>query len=198
MESVFEKLEKAQAGEDRSPAWWRQAGKVAMRSALADGTKDAIVTNEIVNRDDDNEVSFTPKIGQLMMFEYNARVSKQVLPFYDQLPVVLVLQVKQDHFWAANLHYISPKKRLKTIEALLKGKIDVPRKIIHKYLKSDVKNGGLFIQIAESDWDSAIYLPTEQFVSAVGKIEIPFPANKVWHKYDPVSKYRFKAKRKVS
>lgn len=133
-----------------------------------------------------------------MMFEYNARVSKQVLPFYDQLPVVLVLQVKQDHFWAANLHYISPKKRLKTIEALLKGKIDVPRKIIHKYLKSDVKNGGLFIQIAESDWDSAIYLPTEQFVSAVGKIEIPFPANKVWRKYDPVSKYRFKAKRKVS
>ena len=50
-----------------------------MRSALADGTKDAIVTNEIVNRDDDNEVKFTPKIGQLMMFEYNARVSKQVL-----------------------------------------------------------------------------------------------------------------------
>ena len=119
MESVFEKLEKAQAGEDRSPAWWRQAGKVAMRSALADGTKDAIVTNEIVNRDDDNEVKFTPKIGQLMMFEYNARVSKQVLPFYDQLTVVLVLQVKQDHFWAANLHYISPKKRLKTIEGFI-------------------------------------------------------------------------------
>ena len=59
--------------------------KAAMRSALADGVKESVVTNERVNRDDDNEVSFTPKIGQLMMFEYNARVSKQVLPFYDQL-----------------------------------------------------------------------------------------------------------------
>lgn len=198
MESVFEKLEKAQAGKDRSPAWWRQAGKVAMRSALADGAKDAIITNETVNRDDDNEVSFYPKRGKLMMFEYNARVSKQVLPYYDQLPLTLVLEVKTDHFWGANLHYISPKKRLKTIEALLKGKIDIPRKIIHKYLKRDVKNGGLFVDIAESDWDSAIYLPTEQFVAAVGKIEIPYQSKKVWNHYDPLTKYRFKAKRKVN
>jgi hypothetical protein len=65
-------------------------------------------------------------------------------------------------------------------------------------LKRDVKNGGLFVDIAESDWDSAIYLPTEQFVAAVGKIEIPYQSKKVWNHYDPLAKYRFKAKRKVN
>lgn len=197
MESVFEKLEKAQDGKDRSDSWWRQASKVAMRSALADGTKESVITNERRNLDDKNKVLFTPRTGTLVLFEYDAATTKQKVPYYDQLPMVLVLRVNQDHFFGANLHYISPKKRLKTIEALLKNKIDVPRQIIHKYKKSDVKNGSLFIEIDENDWDSAIYLPLEQFVSAVGKIEIPVASKKVWFKYDPLAKYRFKAKRKI-
>ena len=112
------------------------------------------------------------------------------------MPLCVVLDVKVDEMVAANLHYVSPKKRLKTIEQLSKGKIDVPRRVIHKYKRSDVQNR-LYIEIAESDWDSAVYLPLEQFVSAVGAIEVPVTAKKVWLKYDLLTKYRFRAKRKV-
>ena len=42
-----------------------------------------------------------------------------------------------------------------------------------------------------------MYLPLEQFVSAVGAIEVPVTAKKVWLKYDMLTKYRFRAKRKV-
>ena len=198
MESVFEKLEKAQDGKDRSASWWRSASKNAMRSALADGTKEAVLLNEVGNDDDLNQVRRTPREGTVVLFEYDAKTTKQKLAYYDQLPLVVVLEVKTDHFWGANLHYISPKKRIKTLSALLSNKIDVPRNIIHKYKKSDVKNANLFIEIDENDWDSAIHLPLEQFVSAVGKIEVPVLSKKVWLKYDALAKYRFRAKRKVS
>ena len=79
----------------------------------------------------------------------------------------------------ANLHYVSPKKRLKTLDALLKGKIDVPRKVIHKYKREDVENG-LYIEIAETDWDSAIYMPLERFVKFQGNIELPVSSKSVW------------------
>ena len=122
--------------------------------------------------------------------------STEKLKYYDRMPLCVVLDVTVEEMVAANLHYVSPKKRVKTIEQLSKGKIDVPRRVIHKYKRSDVQNR-LYIEIAESDWDSAMYLPLEQFVSAVGAIEVPVTAKKVWLKYDLLTKYRFRAKRKV-
>tara|TARA_Y100000361_G_scaffold84991_1_gene75387 strand:- start:13537 stop:14130 length:594 start_codon:yes stop_codon:yes gene_type:complete len=196
LDSVFEKLEAAQDGQDRSPAWWKKAGKIAVRSTISEATKEEIIQREKSNTDDPNGVRMKPRTGTLVLFEYDAKTTKQSMKYYDRLPLLLVLDVKQQHFIGANLHYISPKKRLKTIEALLNGKIDVPRKVIHKYKRSDVE-GSLFIEIAESDWDSAMYMPIEQFVSAIGKIEIPVPSLKVWVEYDPQTKYRFRAKRKI-
>ena len=143
MESVFEKLESAQDGQDRSLSWWKKAASIAMRSSFAETNKDNIIER-----------------------------TKDRLPFYDQLPVGLVLNRTDHHFHLANLHYVSPKKRLKTIGALSEGKIDVPRKVIHKYKREDVKNR-LYIEIAETDWDSAIYMPIERFVSSIGSLEIP-------------------------
>ncbi len=196
MDSVFEKLEEAQDGQDRSEAWWTKAASVALRSAYSDTTKDQIIAREQSNTDDGNGVRYTPRVGTMVLFEYDAKATKQYLPFYDQLPVGVVLSKKQDHFYMANLHYVSPKKRLKTIDALLKGKIDVPRKVIHKYKRKDV-TGGLFIEIAETDWDSAIYMPIERFVKSRGNLETPYPSTSVWLKNDPATKFRFRAKRKI-
>ena len=196
MDSVFEKLEAAQDGQDRSEAWWTKAASVALRSTYSDTSKDQIIAREQANTDDANGVRYTPRVGHMVLFEYDAKATKERLPFYDQLPVGVVLSRKKDYFFLANLHYISPKKRLKTIDALLKGKIDVPRKVIHKYKRKDV-TGGLYIEIAETDWDSAIYMPIERFVKARGNIELPVSSKSVWFKNDPQAKFRFRAKRKI-
>ena len=196
MESVFEKLETAQGGGKKTPSWWRNAAKVAMRSTISETNKQEIIQRERSNTDDGNGVRYTPRQGTLILFEYDAKTTKEKLQYYDRMPLCVVLDVNVDEMVAANLHYVSPKKRLKTIEQLSKGKIDVPRRVIHKYKRSDVQNV-LYIEIAESDWDSAMYLPLEQFVSAVGAIEVPVTAKKVWLKYDLLTKYRFRAKRKV-
>ncbi len=196
MDSVFEKLEAAQGGEDQTDSWWKKAAQVAMRSSFSETTKDQIIAREQSNTDDANGVRYTPRVGTMVLFEYDAKATKQRLPYYDQLPVGVVLSRTNEHFYLANLHYISPKKRLKTIDALLKNKIDVPRKVIHKYKREDVENG-LYIEIAETDWDSAIYMPIHRFVKAQGKLETPISAQKVWFDNDPSTKFRFRAKRKI-
>ena len=196
MESVFEKLESAQDGQDRSPSWWKKAASIAMRSSFAETNKDNIIEREKSNLDDGNGVRYTPRVGTIVLFEYDAKATKDKLPFYDQLPVGVVLNRTSQHFYLANLHYVSPKKRLKTIDALLKGKIDVPRKVIHKYKSEDVKNR-LYIEIAETDWDSAIYMPIERFVSSIGSLEIPVESRTVWFRNDPLTKFRFRAKRQI-
>ena len=196
MESVFEKLESAQDGKDRSPSWWKKAAAIAMRSSFAETNKDNIIARERSNLDDGNGVRYTPRVGTIVLFEYDAKTTKDKLPFYDQLPVGLVLNRTSEHFHLANLHYVSPKKRLKTISALLEGKIDVPRKVIHKYKSEDVENR-LYIEIAETDWDSAIYMPIERFVSSIGSLEVPVQSRKVWFRNDPATKYRFRATRKI-
>ena len=196
MESVFEKLESAQDGQDRSLSWWKKAASIAMRSSFAETNKDNIIERERGNLDDGNGVRYTPRVGTIVLFEYDAKTTKDRLQFYDQLPVGLVLNRSDHHFHLANLHYVSPKKRLKTISALSEGKIDVPRKVIHKYKREDVKNR-LYIEIAETDWDSAIYMPIERFVSSVGTLEVPVESRKVWLRNDPATKYRFRATRKI-
>ena len=196
MDSVFEKLEAAQDGQDRPETWWKKAASIALRSSFSETTKEQIIVREQSNTDDGNGVRFTPRVGTMVLFEYDAKATKKYLPFYDQLPVGIILSRKRDHFYMANLHYVSPKKRLKTLAALLKGKIDVPRKVIHKYKREDVENG-LYIEIAETDWDSAIYLPIERFVKFNGNIETPISTKSVWFKNDPATKFRFRAKRKI-
>ena len=91
MESVFEKLESAQDGQDRSLAWWKKAGSIAMRSSFAETNKDDIIERERGNLDDGNGVRYTPRVGTIVLFEYDAKTTKDRLPFYDQLPVGLVL-----------------------------------------------------------------------------------------------------------
>ena len=137
-----------------------------MRSTISETNKQEIIQRERSNTDDGNGVRYTPRQGTLILFEYDAKTTKEKLQYYDRMPLCVVLDVNVDEMVAANLHYVSPKKRLKTIEQLSKGKIDVPRRVIHKYKRSDVQNR-LYIEIAESDWDSAMYLPLEQFVSAL-------------------------------
>ena len=81
MDSVFDNLETAQAGEDQTDSWWKKAAQVAMRSSFSETTKDQIIAREQSNTDDANGVRYTPRVGTMVLFEYDAKATKQRLPY---------------------------------------------------------------------------------------------------------------------
>ena len=108
-----------------------------MRSTISETNKQEIIQRERSNTDDGNG-RYTPRQGTLILFEYDAKTTKEKLQYYDRMPLCVVLDVNVDEMVAANLHYVT-KEAIKTIEQLSKGKIDVPRRVIHKYKRSDVQ-----------------------------------------------------------
>ena len=122
MESVFEKLEAAQGGEKKTPSWWRNAAKVAMRSTISETNKQEIIQRERSNTDDGNGVRYTPRQGTLILFEYDAKTTKEKLQYYDRMPLCVVLDVNVDEMVAANLHYVSFKEAIKNYRATIQGK----------------------------------------------------------------------------
>ena len=118
--------------------------------------------------------------GHLYMFEYKAKM--RWLPYYDRNPLVYVIKSNRDEFWGLNLHYMSPKKRLIGTQKLIKGKIDLPKKCLHKYIHNHVE--GLYLDLALAEWDTAILLPTEDFVKNMNGRIFPIDKQIVWEETD--------------
>ena len=60
----------------------------------------------------------------------------------------------------------------------MEGRIDIPKVCFHKYLQSHVD--GLMIDLAITEWDTAVLLPTEDFVKNAGKLAFPVDKEEVW------------------
>jgi hypothetical protein len=60
----------------------------------------------------------------------------------------------------------------------MEGKIDIPKVCFHKYIHNHVQ--GLYIDLASAEWDTAILLPTEDFVKDVNGIKFPINKEEVW------------------
>ena len=61
------------------------------------------------------------------MFEYKAKMN--YLKYYDKFPLVYVIKAtKKGEFWGANLHYMTPKKRIMATKKLMEGKFNYNRK----------------------------------------------------------------------
>ena len=117
----------------------------------------------------------------MYMFEYKAKMKH--LPYYDQLPLVYVIKtIGKNEFWGANLHYLSPKKRIIATKKLMQGRIDIPKKCFHKYLTAHVE--GLYLDLAAAEWDTAILLPTEDFVRNINGMMFPIEKELVWEDTD--------------
>ena len=97
----------------------------------------------------------------MYIFEYKAKMASK-LAYYDEFPLVYVIKATRQEFWGLNLHYMSPKKRAWVVKRLLDGKIDAPRSCFHKYLTKYVE--GYYLDLAASEWSTAILLPIETFV----------------------------------
>lgn len=125
-------------------------------------------------------------IGKMYFFNYDPKL-KEVLPYYDQYPLVFPIEYYKDSFLGINLHYLPPMLRAQLMDALtsvinnkkydkttqltisyriLSGaaKFKYFKPCLKKYLFSHVKSP--FIYISPVEWNFALMLPVESFVGA--------------------------------
>ena len=175
-ETLFDRIQKKSEGDKKSMKWYRSAVKEESSGYdknFDNYEKDAEQTK--------NELRKFTVEKHLYMFEYKAKM--RWLPYYDKFPLVYVLKSSKDEFWGLNLHYLSPKKRMIATKKLLEGRIDVPKACFHKYLHAHVENG-IYIDLATVEWDSAILLPTEDFVRNINGNMFPIEKKVVWEDTD--------------
>ncbi len=183
--TLFERVSAATGGEKKSLSWYRNAVKAEASKYkknfgkyILDEKRDRVGA---APEQDSNELRRYTVAGHLYMFEYNAKM--RWLPYYDRFPLVYVIKaVSKTEFWGANLHYLSPKRRIVATRKLMQGRIDIPKRCFHKYLSPHVD--GLYLDLASSEWDTAILLPTEDFVKNVNGMVFPIDKDLVWEDTD--------------
>ena len=197
--TLFERVTEKTGGEKKSLSWYRSAVKQEA-SAYKLNTKKYILDEKRdrtggAKEQDKNELRKFTVEGHLYMFEYKAKM--KWLPYYDTFPLVYVMRATPQEFWGCNLHYMSPKKRIMAIKRLMEGRIDIPKKCFHKYLTSQVD--GFMLDLAASEWDTAILLPLENFVRNVKGSQGKFPYTKelVWEETDENYYDRIKGRRVI-
>ena len=193
--TLFERVTSATGGEKKSLSWYvaavkSEAGKYKKNfdKYILDEKRDR---TGLPKQQDKNELRRFVVEGHLYMFEYKAKM--KWLPYYDRFPLVYVFKSSKEEFWGANLHYLPIKKRIIAVKKLMEGKIDIPKICFHKYLNAHVE--GLYIDLAADEWDTAILLPTEDFVKDVNGYHFPIKREEVWKEtldkyYDKVTSHR--------
>ena len=178
--TLFERVAEKTGGEKQSFSWYRAAVKNEASSYKKDLTrfvkderKDTL--GKPVERDQNMLRSYAVP-GHLYMFEYKAKM--RWLPYYDRFPLVYVVRSNGGEFWGANLHYMNPKKRIPCIKDLMSNRINLPKKCFHKYIHDHVD--GLYLDLALVEWDTAILLPTEDFVKDVNGHIFSYKKEDVW------------------
>jgi hypothetical protein len=124
--------------------------------------------------------------GSMYMFFYDPKY-KDTLPFYDRFPLIFPFRVESDRFWGINLHYLNLQHRAVLMDGLYdlsnNNRYDETTKLRlsysmlnraakFRYFKPCVKQylfdqtQSRFMYIYPSEWDIALFLPTERFQKA--------------------------------
>jgi hypothetical protein len=193
--TIFEKVKDLANGESKNLRWYRStlttlsAGIQSEPSRMNEQEKmDSI--SALVGQDQ-NVNRRRIFSGHLCFFEYKAETED--LKYYDKYPLVYILKVSGGEFYGANLHYLEPKKRLIVVQKLEAGVIDIPKKIIHKYLNKRCKS--LFLDLAKQEWVTASALPVEDFVLMKGDGKFEYPKEYVWEEMNQYWTDRIKGTR---
>jgi hypothetical protein len=123
-------------------------------------------------------------LGRMYSFFYDPK-HKKTLPYYDTFPLIFPFATTTDGFMGINMHYLplrlranlmdqiydlasndryDDSTRLKLTYSTLKAASKIYHPTVKRYLKSHVKSR--FLLIPSSDWDIALFLPTERFEKA--------------------------------
>jgi len=180
--TLFERITARTGGQQKTLSWYLSAVKAEASSYKKNFNK--YILNEksdkvgAVKDQDANELRRYVVQGHMYMFEYKAKM--KYLPYYDRFPLVYVIKtLGKGEFWGANLHYMTPKKRIQATKKLMEGRIDIPKRCFHKYLSAHVDT--LYLDLALVEWDTAILLPTEDFVKNMNGMMFPIEKEIVWN-----------------
>ena len=125
----------------------------------------------------------TRSIGRMFMYIYDPKLKKK-LPYYDTVPLLILVDFVKGGFRGLNLHYVPPYARKKILAALIKNmnnkgitekarinisynilkrsaRFDVIKPCFKRYLFYHVKS--TFMYIDPTEWEKAVLLPTERF-----------------------------------
>ena len=137
-------------------------------------------------RDDTSRLTSQPLLGSMYMFYYDPK-HKEELPYYDRFPLVFPYKKVKGGFMGLNLHYLPLQLRARLMDGLydyanntrydestrLKlnyelltqaSKLKFFKPCIKHYLNTHVQTK--FMYVYPSEWDIALFLPTERFVKS--------------------------------
>lgn len=135
---------------------------------------------------DAERLTTRPMVGQMYMYYYDPK-HKATLPYYDRFPLVFPYRKVPGGFMGLNLHYLPHAYRAKLMDALYdvanNDKFDETTKLklnynilnssakfkyfapcIKHYLTDQLRSR--FLYVYPSEWDIALFLPTERFQGA--------------------------------
>ncbi len=128
--------------------------------------------------------AFAP--GSMFLFRYDAKY-KDVLPYWDAMPLVFPIKLAPGGFYGLNLHYLQPQLRAKLMDGLYDttnntrydestkvnvsaaflnaaAQVDLIKPCLKRYLTSHVYGG--FTYIHPTEWDIALFLPLADWQNA--------------------------------
>ena len=167
---------KAKSGE--AIKWFKSIVKQTQKAIVpaAAGRK------EIMKERTTGVVTGKPVIGQLYLFQYDAKW-KDILPYWDMWPLIFPFARTANGFYGINVHYLAPNARAALMIRLIKGagsggnmdenfKLKLNYNIItsfkpaipciKRYLFSQVQGKGLY-GISGEDWSYAAAMPLHKF-----------------------------------
>jgi len=124
--------------------------------------------------------------GHMYHFFYDPK-TKATLPYYDRFPLIFMVGPAPDGFYGLNLHYLPPKLRALMMDNLYdvvsnkrydeNTKLRISYDLLkgaskYRYFKPTFKHylndhvNSRFIKVDSSEWDIALFLPTERFEKA--------------------------------
>ena len=134
-------------------------------------------------KDEALDVTKNPLAGSMLMYFYDPKY-KATLPYYDRFPLTIMVQPANGGFHGLNLHYLAPGVRARFLDDLMStapktmtdttrikityDKLNSTRKFkefkpcYKHYLTNHIKSN--MVRVPMTEWDIAIFLPTEQFV----------------------------------
>lgn len=127
-----------------------------------------------------------PRMGDMYMFYYDAK-HKDTLPYYDQFPLIIMVEKAPKGFYGINVHYLPLPLRAKFFDALLETatddkydegtrlrtryrmiknvqKLKYFKPCFKHYLTSQVDSR--IVKIQPSEWEVAMFMPVQRFKGA--------------------------------
>jgi len=99
-------------------------------------------------------------VGDIFLFEYDPKY-RSILRYWDKYPLVLVTNIYDNGFLGANFHYTTPKQRMILAKKFLNRNVNIPSKLIHRYIFNRADN--LFFKVPEEELVEFSALPIEEF-----------------------------------